>query len=67
MSSEEKFTHKWMVVTDLETVTVWGNSEAQARNRAKWKAAHNKFLFRNRAEELTAVRDCKVYEIKQLF
>lgn len=65
--SEEKYCHKWMVVTDLETVTVWGNSVAQARNRAKWKAAHTKFLFRNRAEELTAVRECKVLEIKQLF
>lgn len=65
--SEEKLCHKWQVVTDLETVTVWANSKGQARNRAKWKAAHNAFLFRNRAEELIAVRDCKVYEIKQLF
>lgn len=65
--SETKSSHKWLVVTDLETVTVWGDSVAQARNRAKWKAAHTKFLFRNRAEELTAVRECKVLEIKQLF
>lgn len=59
--------HKWRVATSLGTVTVWGDSEAQAKNRAKWKAAHGAFTFRNRPEEMAAVRDCEVLEIKQLF
>ena len=58
---------KWLVSTDLGTVTVWANGEAQARSRGRWKAAHGAFIFRSRPEELAAVRDCRVVEIKQLF
>lgn len=58
---------KWRVVTMIGTVTVWADSEAQARSRGKWKAVHAGFTFRNRAEELSAVRDCDVLEVKQLF
>ena len=65
--SGERFRHKWRVVTDIETVTVWADSEAQARSRAKWKAVHGAYFFRSRPEELAAVRDCQVHEIKQLF
>ena len=65
--SDERFRHKWRVVTDIETVTVWADSEAQARSRAKWKAVHGAYFFRSRPEELAAVRDCHVYELKQLF
>ena len=63
----ERPSHKWRVVTDVETVTAWANSEAQARNRAKWKAVHARWRFKNRAEELAAVRECRVLDISQLF
>ena len=58
---------KWRVVTIIGAVTVWADSEAQARSRGKWKAVHAGYTFRNRAEELAAVRDCDVLEVKQLF
>ena len=58
---------KWRVVTIIGTVTVWADSEGQARSRGKWKAVHTEYTFRNRAEELLAVRDCDVLEVKQLF
>lgn len=64
---EGQVNHKWRVVTMLGVVTVWADSEAQARSRGKWKAVHAGYTFRNRAEELAAVRDCDVLEVKQLF
>ena len=63
----ERFHHKWRIATMLGVVEVWANSEAQARSRGKWKAVHIAYSFRNRAEELTAVRDCDVVDVKQLF
>ena len=65
--SDDRFHHKWLVVTMLGVVTVWADSEAQARSRGKWKAVHTEYIFRNWAEELSAVRDCDVLEVKQLF
>ena len=59
--------HKWRVTTNLGALTVWADTEAQARSRAKWKAAHERFTFISRAEELTAVRDCDVLEVKRIF
>jgi len=59
--------HKWRVTTNLGTLTVWADTEAQARSRAKWKAAHERFNFTCRAAELTAVRDCDVLEVKRIF
>lgn len=53
----------WWVVTNLGTVKVYANSVDQAKNRAKWKAAHARFVFRNKAEELTAVRECEVMSV----
>lgn len=54
---------KWRAATSEGTVTVWAESEKQARSRAKWKAAHEARVFRNRAEEMIAVRDCEIYKI----
>ena len=64
---EGQTNNKWRVVTMIGTVTVWADSEAQTRSRGKWKAVHAEYTFRNRAEELAAVRDCDVLEVKQLF
>ena len=58
---------KWLVSTDLGTVTVWASSEAQARSRGRWKAVHVGNVFRNRAEEMIAVRSCEAHEAKRLF
>ena len=57
---------RWKVDTDLGTVTVWAESEAQARSRGKWKAVHQRFDCVSRAEVLMAVRDCEVYEVARL-
>ena len=64
---EGQVSHKWKVATMLGVVTVWAGSEAQARSRGKWKAVHMGHTFRSRAEEMAAVRDCDVMEVKQLF
>lgn len=57
---------KWQVATSDGVVAVWAESEKQARSRAKWKAAHAERLFRSRAEEMTAVRDCEVYKVEEI-
>ena len=57
---------KWQVATSDGVVSVWAESEKQARSRAKWKAAHEARMFRNRAEEMIAVRDCEVYRITEV-
>jgi len=57
---------RWRASTMLGGVTVWAKSKRQARNRAKWKAVHAKYSFRSRAEEMAAVRDCEVLEVKEL-
>lgn len=56
----------WEAHTDCGTVRVRAGTEAQARSRAKWKAVHARWTFRSRAEELAAVRDCAIHEIRQL-
>lgn len=63
----KRYKHKWRVVTDAGTVTTWADSEAQARSRGRWKAVHEALYFRNWAEEMIAVRDCEVLEVKQLY
>ena len=55
----------WRAVTSEGTVTVWAKSQAQAVSRAKWKAVHAAYSFRSRAEEMAAVRDCEIYELKE--
>lgn len=57
---------KWQVATSDGVVAVWAESEKQARSRAKWKAAHASRIFRNRAEEMLAVRDCEVYKVEEI-
>lgn len=57
---------KWQATTSDGVVSVWAESEKQARSRAKWKAAHEARNFRNRAEEMIAVRDCEVYRITEV-
>lgn len=57
---------QWQATTSDGVVTVWADSEKQARSRAKWKAAHEARMFRNRAEEMIAVRDCEVYRITEV-
>ena len=59
--------HKWRVTTNLGTITVWADTEAQAKSWGKWKATHERFSFATRADELTAIRDCDVLEVKQIF
>lgn len=58
--------NQWRVVTSYGVVTVFAKSEAQAMNRAKWKAVHAAFHFRNRAEELTSVRECEVFRLERI-
>ena len=53
----------WRVDTNLGTETVYAKSINQAKNRAKWKAAHARYTFRNKAEEMTAVRECEVLKV----
>lgn len=57
---------KYIIITDLGSVLVCAASEAQAKSRAKWKAVHRRFNFRNRAEEMAAVRDCWIYRVKKI-
>ena len=57
---------KWQVITNLGPVIVWADTEAQARSRAKWKAAHRRFTFRSRADELCAVRDVEVVSARRV-
>jgi len=57
---------KWQVITNLGTVEVFASSEAQARSRAKWKAAHRRFIFRTRAEALCAVRDVEIMSVRRV-
>ena len=56
----------WIAATSFGQVTVWAESEAQARSRAKWKAAHAALIFRNRAEEMSAVRECEVFAVRKI-
>lgn len=56
----------WRVMTLCGPVEVWAQSESQARSRGKWKAAHMGMAFRNRAEEMTAVRECDVLEVREI-
>ncbi len=58
--------NQWRVVTAFGVVTVFAKSEAQAMNRAKWKAAHASFVFRNRADELKCVRECEVFRLERI-
>ena len=57
---------KWQAITNLGTVEVFASSEAQARSRAKWKAAHLRFCFRTRAEQLCAVRDVEIVSVRRV-
>lgn len=57
---------QWQATTSDGVVSVWAESEKQARSRAKWKAAHEARNFRNRAEEMIAVRECEVYKITEV-
>ena len=51
-------------LTDLlQFVTVDRIAINQAKNRAKWRAAHARYTFRNKAEEMTAVRECEVLKV----
>lgn len=57
---------QWEVATDAGTVTVWAESEAQARSRGKWKAVCENFTYaKGSAAFLCAVRDCEVLTITQ--
>lgn len=62
----DKVMRRWQVATMVGVVVVWASSEAQARSRGKWKAVHQACVFRNRADEMAAVRDCEVSWIRQL-
>lgn len=60
------YRNRYQLETSAGVVTVWADTEAQAKNRGKWKAVHKAFTFRNRAEELTAVRECEVFALKRI-
>lgn len=57
---------KWRVVTPYGVVTVFATSEAHAASRGKWKAVHVEFNFPNKAQEMIAVRECEVFEVRRV-
>jgi hypothetical protein len=57
----------WVAVTEYGKVYVWASSELQARNRAKWKAVHQRFKFSSPIEAKMAVRECSVHECAKVF
>lgn len=56
---------QWKVVTPYGVVTVFAKSRAQAISRGKWKAVHTEYTFQNRAQEMEAVRECEVFEVRK--
>jgi len=55
----------WRVDTDLGTVEVWAESPAQARSRAKYKAVNARY-YGSKAEMAMRIRECQVYDCKEL-